>query len=286
MSGRFEDYVAIVTGGSAGIGLATAQELAGEGARVALVGRNEARLRDAANQVAAQAYDSNPTDIVETLALDVRSEKDMAQMAERVIARFGKIDALVHSAGILRPPGSNITRFESLSASEWDEILDTNLRGTFLSNRAVLPHMYERSRGDIINLSSKSGRRGMAFDGPYSASKFGVLGLTEAIAAEAEEYGVRVQSLLPGVFQSDFLKQLGPIPTPSERPPVSRVVRLILAMLALPPDTKLWPPVIQPFYAKQDRGWIAGSGAGGGPAPEGEYWPGIPGVSLFLDILQ
>lgn len=245
--------VAIVTGASSGIGRATCVALARAGAQIVAVGRDERRLA----ATAGLAREAGCASVLE-LTLDVRSEADMQQMAARTLERFGRIDALVHSAGILRAPGATLRMLAQLPAAEWDEVVDINLRGTFLANRAVLPAMIAARRGDIVNLSSRSGRAGIAFDAPYCASKFGVIGLSEAIADEVRHFGVRVQVLAPGKFDTEVLQQTGPLPQPGDIPPPERVADTIVWMLAMPPDVRLLNPIIEPTRQPGGAGWIHG----------------------------
>lgn len=251
--------IAIVTGASSGIGRATCIALARAGAQLVAVGRDAARLAATAEQ-AREA--SGGRVALLALALDVRSERDMQQMAERTLERFGRIDILVHAAGILRAPGATLRLLAQLPTPEWDEVVDINLRGTFLANRAVLPAMLAARRGDILNLSSRSGRSGIAFDAPYCASKFGVIGLSEAVADEVRHFGVRVQVLAPGKFATEVLQQTGPLPQPGDIPPPERVADAIVWMLSMPDDTRLLNPIIEPTRHPGGAGWIAGrSGA-------------------------
>jgi NAD(P)-dependent dehydrogenase (short-subunit alcohol dehydrogenase family) len=244
--------VAIVTGASSGIGRDTCVALARAGATVVAVGRDVARLA----ATAALMHDCGvavPPPMC--LALDVRSEADMQRMASVTLERFGRIDILVHSAGVLRAAGASLRTLAQMPTPEWDEVVDVNLRGTFLANRAVLPAMLAARSGDIINLSSKSGRAGIAFDSPYCASKFGVIGLSEAIAEEVRTAGVRVQVLLPGKFATEVLQQMGPLPQPEDIPPGERVARAILWLLALPAEARLLSPVIEPFDRQAVPTW-------------------------------
>jgi NAD(P)-dependent dehydrogenase (short-subunit alcohol dehydrogenase family) len=182
------------------------------------------------------------------LTLDTRCEWDMSEMVRGTLARFGRIDVLVCCAGIGKGPGSNRLvplPVAQLPIEEWDAILDTNLKGTFLSNRAVLPTMIRRGRGDIINVSSaQGGRRGQPFAAAYSASKFGVVGLSEALAREVEPLGVRVQVVLPDLTDTPMLHdtrlphRLGPTI------PAERVAAWIAHLVALPDDGLLIGPVI------------------------------------------
>ena len=238
--GPLTGRVAIVTGASNGIGRDTCVALARSGAIPVLVGRDESRLKATA---AAVMEAGAPAPLA--LALDVRAEGDMARMAAATIERHGRIDILVHAAGVLRAAGATLRTVAQLDAAEWDEVVDTNLRGTFFANRAVLPAMLAAKQGDILNISSKSGRQGIAFDAPYCASKFGVIGFSEALAEEVAGAGVRVQVMAPGRFATDVLRQTGPLPTPGGIPPGSRVAELILWMLAMPADVRLAGPIIE-----------------------------------------
>ncbi|MBS0445534.1 MAG: SDR family NAD(P)-dependent oxidoreductase [Proteobacteria bacterium] len=255
--------VAIVTGASSGIGRATCVALARRGAHVVAVGRHEARLA-ATGALVEEAGAGRSTALL--LALDVRSEADMQSMAARTLECYGRIDILVHSAGILRPAGATLRMAAHLDTPEWDEVLDINLRGTFLANRAVLPAMIAARSGDVLNLSSRSGRIGLAFDAPYCASKFGVHGLTEAVADEVRHAGVRVQVLAPGKFATEVLDQTGPMPQPEDIPPPERVADAICWMLAMPPDTRLLAPLIEPTQQLGGAGWMSGKSDSSDPA--------------------
>ncbi|MEI2645220.1 MAG: SDR family oxidoreductase [Candidatus Competibacter sp.] len=240
------DRVAIVTGGVSGIGLAVAHALADAGARVVVTGKNQSRTEAVARELARAPRGDHLG-----LAVDVRSEADIQRLVEQTLDRFGRIDILVACAGILRGDGGTLKPLAQLATPEWDQVIDTNLRGLFLCNRAVLPAMIRQRRGDIINLSSVSGRQGRAHDAPYCASKFGVIGLSESLAAEVQQFGVRVQTVLPGAVATPIWRQNHPIPAPANALPPERVADLILFMLALPPDSQLLAPLIVPFPASK-----------------------------------
>ncbi|MCP5195237.1 MAG: SDR family oxidoreductase [Gammaproteobacteria bacterium] len=236
------DKVAIVTGGASGIGQATCLALAQAGTRVVVVGRNASRIQ-------ATLAEMDPPTSGEHLglALDVRDEADMQRMTAQTLEHFGRIDILVACAGVLRSDGRTLKTLTQLSIPEWDEVLDTNLRGVFLSNHAVLPTLLQQRRGDILNVSSVSGRQGRAYDAPYCASKFGVIGFSESLAVEVQSHGIRVQTVLPGAIKTPIWRQNGPIPPPTNALPPERVANLIIFMLALPPDTQLLAPAIVPY---------------------------------------
>lgn len=253
---RLKNQVAIVTGGSAGIGLETCLAFARERARLVIVARNAERLAETAQQVVAASLPGAPPPL--TLQLDVNCEEDMRRMAEETLAAFGQVDILVHAAGILRPPGARLRMVAQMPPAEFNAVVDINLRGTFLANRAVLPAMIRQHAGNIVNLSSLSGRVGIAFDGPYCASKFGVVGLSESLADEVRGHGVRVQALLPGMFTGGVWNQSG-LPVPKDLTPCSRVADTIVQLVALPWDVTLGMPVVEPLLAsKASAGWRAG----------------------------
>ena len=241
MARDLEDRCVIVTGASGGIGSACAKLFAAHGAKLALVDRDEAKLSALAAEINADAL---------PLVLDVTSEDDMAQMASRAVKRFGGIDTLIAAAGILRTSGEPRTVVET-SYEEWRAVIDVNLTGTFLSNRAVLAAMLERGSGDIVNISSTSGRQGRPFDAPYAASKFGIIGLSESLAEEVGRRGIRVQTLLPDAVRTTIWDQSG---TTAIRPPhmltPERVAEFVLYLITLPRDAFLLNPMLYPLNVR------------------------------------
>jgi 3-oxoacyl-[acyl-carrier protein] reductase len=237
--------VAIVTGATSGIGRATCLRLAARGAGVVAVGRDPRRLGALAEEVEASGGRAL------ALSLDVRSETDMQAMAAQTLERFGRIDVLVASAGVLR--GARPRVVADLPVAEWELVVETNLRGVFLSNRAVLAAMLEQRRGAIINLSSTSGRKGLAYDAAYCASKFGVIGFSESLAEEVRPHGIKVQVVLPGPVDTPMWEQNAPLPRPRDMLPSERVADLILYLLGLPDDTVLVHPTIVGFQARRAR---------------------------------
>lgn len=235
-----EGQVAIVTGGAGGIGRAVCEALARCGATVVAVDRVQASV----DAVAAGLAPAAPA---LGLAADVRDPAALDAVVRESLRRFGRIDILVAAAGLLRGAGRAPRPLAQLSVAEWDDVVGTNLRGTFLSNRAVLPVMLRQRRGQIVNVSSTSGRRGRALDAVYCASKFAVLGFSESIAREVAPFGVRVHVILPDAVRTDLWRQNGPVPCPRNALDPSRVAELVAMLLLLPWDTTLPAPVIAPF---------------------------------------
>lgn len=250
---RLLDRVAVVTGGSSGIGKQVCLSLAREGAAVTVVGRSEERTARTVSEI----RERNGRSAMGVTA-DVRSPTDMDEMARRSAERFGKIDILVACAGILRPPGMSLRTLERTSLQEWEEVLATNLTGMFLSLRAVLPYMAKRKSGDIVTVSSKAGKRGVAFDAPYCASKHGVIALTEAVSEEVRAQGIRVQVVVPGNFDTEVWRQNGPIAPPANLPPPERVASLVVEMVCLPRDACWVAPLAEPARTPDRPDWLHG----------------------------
>jgi 3-oxoacyl-[acyl-carrier protein] reductase len=241
--------VGVVTGAAGGIGRATCLALARQGARIVAVDRDAERLKALVNELHLAAGASSPRrdgSDVALLSLDITSEEDAEAMAAAVLRQYGRIDILVNAAGILRAHGRPPAKVVDLSLSDWDAVMRTNLRGVFLTCRAVLPTMIQQGQGDIINISSTSGQRGVAFDAPYSASKFGVLALSESLADEVRQHGVRVQTIVPGPVDTPLWDQNAPLPRPPAMLQTDRVADLIVFLVTLPADARLVNPTILP----------------------------------------
>ena len=237
--------VALVTGGASGIGKATALRFARAGMKVAIADINEASIQ-------ATLGELQPASAI-GVRVDVRSEADVDAMVRKVEEAFGRIDILVHSAGILRAKDSGPKALVDMTAQEMNDVVDINLKGTFLCNRAVVPVMMKQRSGQIVNISSTSGKIGRAFDSMYCASKFGVVGLTESHAEEVRKYNIKVFLLMPDAIATPLWDQNGPIPAPEDALDPDRVAGLIEYMVGLPPDTILQNVTIAPFRGGRKR---------------------------------
>ncbi len=247
--GKLEGQIAIVSGGSSGIGRATCYALSREGASVVVVDIN----REAIQQTLDELNKAGKAQGFMGITADVRQENDMQEMVDKTLEAFGRIDILVHCAGILRGQGGTPKIMAQISTDEMNNVIDTNLKGTFLCNRAVLPTMIKQRSGKIINLSSTSGRKGRAFDSVYCASKFGVIGLSESLSEEVRQYGIKVQIVLPDAVDTPLWDQNSPIKAPDYSLPPERVADLIVYMLALPDDTIFENVVISPFKTRRRK---------------------------------
>lgn len=195
MSRELEGQVAVVTGGSRGIGLAIARELAEAGATVAVVGRNGERAAQAAAELPGEGHRG--------YACDVADGEAVKATVAAVESELGPVALLVNNAGITR---DNILL--RLGDEEWDEVMDTNLKGAFNFIRAVTRGMMKRRQGVVVNVSSVVGLMGNAGQSNYAASKAGLHGLTKSVARELASRGVRCNAIAPGYILTDMTAEL------------------------------------------------------------------------------
>jgi 3-oxoacyl-[acyl-carrier protein] reductase len=191
--------VAIVTGGSRGIGLATARLLADDGASVVVSARDPDRLAAATRELDATGAP------VLAVAADATRREDVDRLLEASRERFGRIDILVNNAGVIRD--QLLVRMKD---DDWDRVIDTNLRGVFLMMRAVARVMMRQRGGRIVNVSSAAGAMGNAGQANYSAAKGGVIALTKAAARELAHWNILVNAVAPGLIQTDMTASLPP----------------------------------------------------------------------------
>lgn len=189
---------AFITGGSRGIGYATARAFLARGARVAICARDMARLAAAQRALA-------PHGEVLTVAADVRDPSALARAIDAAAARLGPLDVLVNNAGVLWTG-----QFAEQDLASMTAVIDTNVKGVLHATRAALPRMLARGRGVIINVASGAGLSGFAGLAAYCASKFAVVGFTESLDLEVRDQGIRVYAICPGSVQTDMLRQYSP----------------------------------------------------------------------------
>lgn len=189
--GSLDGKIALVTGASQGIGRACALELAKAGATVVLAARNEAKLADVAAEITGAGGQAA------AFGLDVASEESIKSGVKSVLDRFGKVEILVNNAGITRDD-----LMMRMKRSDWDDVLATNLTGTFLLTQALVRQMMKNRWGRIINITSVVGRTGQEGQVNYAASKAGLIGFTRSLAREVASRGITVNAVAPGYIET------------------------------------------------------------------------------------
>lgn len=232
--GRLQGRVAVVTGGSRGIGLAVAEALAAEGCAVVLAGRDIRALRAAARKLerrGAQAL---------AQACDVRDQASVAELFAETRRRFRRLDILFNNAGIAHPP----CKIEKLPLRAWRTVLDTNLTGMFLCAKAAIPFL--RRGGAIVNNLSIAAKQVFPGSVAYDTSKHGALGLTRTLREELRGRGIRVMALLPGPTATDIWEQFWPRAPRSRMISPAEVAAMVVEAVALPAGTTVEELVIGP----------------------------------------
>ncbi len=229
--------VALVTGASQGIGRAVALRFGKDGVRVALAARNEDKLKEVAAEIVAAGGSA------EVFALDVANEESIKATAKAVLAHFGRVDVLVNNAGITR---DNLLL--RMKRADWDDVLQTNLTGTFLLTQALIGSMMRARYGRIINISSVVGRMGQAGQANYAASKAGLIGFTKSLARELASRGVTANVVAPGYIESPMTAVL------DEKQQQAIIAHIPLGRIGSDADVAN----AVAFLASEDSGYITG----------------------------
>lgn len=188
---------ALVTGGSRGLGKAIALALATEGVNVAITGRNEDLLKSVVKELEEKGVKSSYA------VFDVSNKKEVYENLNQLQKDFGTFDILVNNAGIAAFGG-----ILDMDDEQWEDIIRTNLLGPYYVSKSVVPSMVEKKSGDIINISSTAGLKGNAATSAYSASKFGLIGMSESMMLELRKHNIRVTTLTPSTIASDMSKEV------------------------------------------------------------------------------
>jgi NAD(P)-dependent dehydrogenase (short-subunit alcohol dehydrogenase family) len=215
----FDGQVALITGGSSGIGRATALMFAAHGARVAVASRRESESFETIRLLEA---DGGEGFYVQT---DVSKTSEVERMVAQTVERFGRLDFAFNNAGI---EGDAFVPFSEYPEDTWDAVIDTNLKGVFLSMKYELPHLTQ-TQGVIVNMSSVAGLRPGSIGPAYTASKYGVIGLTKVAATQYAKLGVRVNAVAPAVIETPMGERAFALSDPeraarvADRHPLGRV---------------------------------------------------------------
>jgi len=236
---------ALITGGASGFGFAVAERLTAAGASVAIADVNEASVNAAADRLGGAL----------PIVMDVTDRAAVVAGVARAADAMGGLDTLVNSAGVFE-----FRSFEEISEREWDWIIDVNLKGVFLVCQAAMPHLRESGRGRVVNISSDAGKKGFALISTYVASKFGVVGLTQSLAAEYGPYGVTVNAVCPatvadtGMGQKVLEQKVRLFDKPAERVLADGASSFPLRRLGTVADVA--DTIL--FLISESAGWISG----------------------------
>lgn len=214
--------VAYITGGSKGIGLGIAQSLLQEGYKVAITGRNQSSLDDAVNKLGS--------DQVLAIRSDVRNFQDELEAVEQVLATWGRLDICIANAGL-----GIFASIEDMTVDQWKDVIDVNLTGVFHTIKACIPSLKE-SKGYIITIASLAGTNFFKFGSAYNASKFGLVGFTQAVMLDLRQHGIKVSTIMPGSVATNFNNH-NPSEADAWKIQPEDIGKLVLDMLNMNPRT-------------------------------------------------
>jgi 3-oxoacyl-[acyl-carrier protein] reductase len=227
--------VAVVTGGGRGIGRAIVNRLSEMEATVVLTGRDEPLLHQVANDLASQGRRA------EGVHCDVTDLASVEAFAEHLRKSYGRVDILVNNAGIGGPSGL----LHELRPDDWESIFNTNLRGVFYMMRAIVPLMIAAGAGHVINISSLAGKNPLPHGAAYSASKWGLNGLTYGVAEELRGHNIRVSLVCPGSVNTDFSPRRGGKDTEKMLKPED-VAHVVASLVAQEPQSFISEVLLRP----------------------------------------
>jgi len=227
------DKVALVTGGGSGIGKAIAKALLAEGCKVIINGRNEEKLNQAKSELG---------DNVESIVCDITDEGQVGNTFNGIISNYGKFDILINNAGMAAKAKAHELKYET-----WKKVINVNLNGAFLCAREAMKIMIKQKSGRIINIGSISGQMSRPENAAYTASKFGLEGLTRALALDGREYGIAVSILHPGNVGTDIWKGREEIAEREGLVPLEDIGKLAVTMLSMSPNVNILGSVILPI---------------------------------------
>ncbi|NHC39954.1 SDR family oxidoreductase [Bacillus sp. MM2020_1] len=231
-----KDQIAIVTGGSRGIGKEIAVKLAESGMKLTIVG-SSTQVSETAEEIRKMGYAN-----VLPVQADVSKEEDMKAVVKKTLEAYGSIDLLVNNAGL-----GFFKLTEEVSLEEWKKVFEVNVQGVFLATKAVLPHMKDQKSGTIINISSDVARYTIPNGAAYTATKYAVQGFSGSVAQEVREYGIRVGTINPGMVDTYFAESTQGLPEKEDWLKVGDIANAVVYMASAPKHMIIDEIVIHPF---------------------------------------
>ncbi len=233
--GKLDGKVCVVTGANQGIGAGMARKFLREGARLALCARNPTKLAHVAKELQAAGGD------IYHQPVDVSEETQVEQFFDRLLARFGRVDVLVNNAGAFDggPP-------DTLPLAAWNNVIGSCLTGTFLCSRRAFAQMKQQGGGRILNIGSISAQRPRENSAPYAAAKFGVWGLTQALALDGRPHGIVCSCLHPGNVLVERRSESGQQSDAEPMMSIDSIAEAALAMISLPADVNFLEAIVLP----------------------------------------
>lgn len=232
---KLDGKVAVITGANQGIGKGIAHAFAAEGCRLALCARNGEKLADAAAELQASGA------TVLSLAVDVSDEQAVDAFFDAIVHKYGRVDILVNNAGAF-----DGGPFDELTLAAWNNVIGACLTGTFLCSRRAFALMKQQGGGRILNIGSISAQRPRSAGAPYAAAKFGVWGLTQAIALDGRPFGIACSCLHPGNVQVERRVASGLASDEEPMMSVETIAAVALAMVTLPPHVNMLESIVLP----------------------------------------
>lgn len=237
-----EGQVAVITGGSTGVGRSVGELFVQDGAQVVLAARTESKLKAAAESLRSRGGD------VLAVPTDVSKRKHCEQLIAQAVDAFGKVDILVNNAGV-----GIYNPVDDLSDEELETLLSINLKGTIYCSQAVFPMMKERGSGHILNVASIAGKVGLPWESGYNASKFAMVGFGQSLKKEGIRYGVRVHNICPGGINTPFWDDVPEKPDISEFLDPDHVAGLV-HYVAVSPEVMVFDDiVVHPHHEYLER---------------------------------
>ena len=233
--GKLQEKVVLVTGANRGIGKGIARAMAAEGAKVVIAARNEELL-----QAAAAELEATGTEVL-AVPTDVTDEDQVEKLFSATMERFGRLDVAVSNAGAF-----DGGRFGKLTAKAWDKVIAVNLRGPFLCGRAAFRIMQQQGGGRIINIGSISAQRPREGSAPYTTSKFGLWGMTQAMALDGRPHNIAVSCLHPGNVLTERREQSTNKSYEEPMMTVDELAEVAVLMATLPPHVNMLEAIVLP----------------------------------------